>query len=396
MTIINISSCALILGLSLEPAFSFTIPTRNIASPRTSLSYSKSSSSTAFVVRRHDDIHTKLFAKSPKDEDDEDDKRQGMNKAFDELNTLSELDLSDESELDKALEQRKNISSSSSSSSSSTTITEAPEEELKLYGEMYAELNDKGEDQLYDDVLSELTGVDSSSEPKTDKDEAEEKMKKSDRPSSKIKDVEEDEIVETYEDVDNIGGIFTEEDQSEFMDRAIKEAMAEAKEAAPGQLSDSILNDKEMMKEIEKVFDEANKKLLASVEDIRKEQSEMAQSKAVERTELLKKDEARLAEAEGSISRLVDKVNKETLAVEEAIQGLERAKQEMNSTPLSKIAALKDAGIVKQSSFVLALLFSVRSLTDLVLVVGPNSESHAVAAAVQAGIAIVFALIFLL
>ena len=194
-----------------------------------------------FVFTPGRDSAVKIWAK----DGDEDDK-EGMKQAFDALNELSELDLSDESPLSKALEERRNKKESEKS-----TNTESPEEELKLYSEMYAELEDKGEDEMYGDILSELEG---------------------EKSESKTVEVEMDEVIESFEDIDEIGDVFSEESQNDFMDRAIAEALKEAKESAPGKLSDSILDDAEIMKEIEKVFDDANKKLLESVEEMRKEQ----------------------------------------------------------------------------------------------------------------------------
>ena len=56
------------------------------------------------------------------------------------------------------------------------------------------------------------------------------------------------------------------------MNRAIAEAVQEAQDVKQGDLAEQVLSDDELMKEIEKVFDEANKKILEGVDDIRKEQ----------------------------------------------------------------------------------------------------------------------------
>ena len=58
------------------------------------------------------------------------------------------------------------------------------------------------------------------------------------------------------------------------------------------------------------------------------------------------------------------------------------------SSASSKFAGLKEGGIAKQASFVGLLLFSLRSVTDLVQISGPNGESHLVAAGIQGVIAL--------
>ena len=316
-----------------------------------------------------------LFMSNINNDNDNDNVQKGMEKAFEELNSLDQLDF-DVTPLEKALEQRMEqqtkITKTTTAATTTSESTQAPEDELKMYTEMYTELETKGEDEMYGDVFDELTQDSISSIDVTQKNQ----------------------IPEPNTEIDTL---YTEESQEAFMNRAIEEAMEEAKNTAPkGQLSDSILDDEEMMKEISKVFDDANEKLLASIEDMRKEQKQMTKINAEQRTESMKQDEIRLAEAEGSISRLVDQVSKETKAVESAIRDLEQAKIEMNNDPLVKIANLRSAGIIKQGSFVLSLLFTIRSFTDFVLILGPNSESHATAAAVQAAIAVVCALVFFL
>ena len=79
----------------------------------------------------------------------------------------------------------------------------------------------------------------------------------------------------------------SEEDTEQFLNQAIQEALDEAsnmimssKSTKNGQqkqkqMSDSILDDEEIMKEIEEIFDKGNEKLLASLEDIRKEQVQL-------------------------------------------------------------------------------------------------------------------------
>ena len=84
----------------------------------------------------------------------------------------------------------------------------------------------------------------------------------------------------------------------------------------------------------------------------------------------------------------MDKVARETSEVADAVEELKAAQTKLNSNPLSKFAGLKEGGIAKQASFVGLLLFSLRSVTDLVQISGPNGESHLVAAGIQGVIAL--------
>ena len=57
------------------------------------------------------------------------------------------------------------------------------------------------------------------------------------------------------------------------MNQALQEALKEAKSKTPEELASiDPLDDEDMMDEIRNVFDRANDELLASLEDIRKEQ----------------------------------------------------------------------------------------------------------------------------
>ena len=65
------------------------------------------------------------------------------------------------------------------------------------------------------------------------------------------------------------------QDSKDFMEKAVKEALAEAKTmGAPVSSSDpnSIFKDEEMMKELNEIFDKANDQLLASIAEMKEEQ----------------------------------------------------------------------------------------------------------------------------
>lgn len=139
----------------------------------------------------------------------------------------------------------------------------ADSEEMKLYTEMYNELN-KGELQVYEDILGDLEGV------KISEDTREETIRPIDRSSS--------------EDTDDISAIYISSKNEEVIDRAIKEALSEARqitnvseegnyEIIPSDINPrSIREDKELMVQIDALFEKASKELMASAEAIRREQ----------------------------------------------------------------------------------------------------------------------------
>jgi hypothetical protein len=131
----------------------------------------------------------------------------------------------------------------------SETIPSTPEAEVRLYKDMYTE-SEKGETELYSDVLSDMGG-----------------SPKKKQPPAKEKENDRLELIEAMER--------TPEDLDMFMNNALAEALAEARAKTPDELkadADNALDDEEMMKEIEEIFEKANKELLASLEDIRTEQ----------------------------------------------------------------------------------------------------------------------------
>jgi hypothetical protein len=136
-------------------------------------------------------------------------------------------------------------------------------EEMQLYTEMYNELN-KGEMQVYEDILGDLKGVKLSEDIRED----------SVRPITSS----------TLEVVDDVSSINISSKNEVVIDRAIKEALSEARkitdaseegdsEIISSDLSpSSIREDKELMIQIDALFDKASKELMASAEAIRREQ----------------------------------------------------------------------------------------------------------------------------
>jgi hypothetical protein len=72
----------------------------------------------------------------------------------------------------------------------------------------------------------------------------------------------------------------------------------------------------------------------------------------------------RLARAESSMVTMLERVNKETAAVEKAVQDLQQAQMDMTKKSSDPIVKLRQGGIPKQATLVGLLLFSFRSIAD--------------------------------
>ena len=126
------------------------------------------------------------------------------------------------------------------------------------------------------------------------------------------------------------------------------------------------------------------------------------QTASVRGDEYLESEKQRISEAEASVSRLINKVAKETDSVQKAMEELEMAKNEAGSGGGIENTALdlKQGGIVKQAALVGLLLFGSRAFTETILVVGsPYGNDHFVPAILQGAIALAcagkFALVLL-
>lgn len=326
--------------------------------------------------------HKKYTSLSKLSNSKSEDDRTGMENAFASLEDLSSLDeigtpaKSSESKLDL----------SKIDISPEDEMAELSPDEVKLYKDMYAEVNDDDGESIYNDLLGEMNG---------------EKEFKSGDGFGKKKAVVDTPSNVPLDDADGIGEINLDEEQltavnlsqdtDEFMKKALEEALEDARvQTKSTSISDSILNDEELMKEINAVFDKANAQLLDSIQDIKKEQAEMSERNSKNRSKALEEEEARLREAEGSVARLVDKVKEETAEVEKAVQELRDAQEKLGDDPLMKAADLKKAGIVSQSALVGALLFSFRSIGELLLIVQGSGDvqAHSSAATIQGVIAL--------
>jgi hypothetical protein len=101
----------------------------------------------------------------------------------------------------------------------------------------------------------------------------------------------------------------------------------------------------------------------------------------------------RLEAAQGSMEKMLEKVNAETLEVEQAVRDLRAAQEEMSADPLYR---LKSGGIVKQGALVGTVLFTGRAISEVLAMTGPNGEIHALPALIQGAIALVCAAYFFL
>lgn len=99
----------------------------------------------------------------------------------------------------------------------------------------------------------------------------------------------------------------------------------------------------------------------------------------------------RLGQAETSMTRMLEKVNKETIEVERATRDLVAAKKATD--PLLN---LKSGGLVKQGALVGFILFSTRTIGEVLAMVGPNGDLHTAPALIQGGVALACAAYYFL
>jgi len=382
------------------------------AAPQQSLGFSAVGQARSFTTRQAPHAHVPasrtrvssrsstlpiLSASSKGGSEDENVEDDGMTNAFKALDGLSADDFADDTDLPTPPPK-----SSDNNDRVEASFDGAPEEEIEMYKKMYNELESEGDVGIYDVIREEMGGGSAGGAP--------------------YKSIEEAISKETsiLDDTDGIGardGADTDEgdgekltidavlreakgeppkpDMEKFMEQAVSEALEEARQQSP-DVPASIRDDEELMKEINEIFDKANDKLMESVKELKAEQDSYVQKESEDRADIFKESEQRLADAQESVSRLMGTVSKETSEVERALADLEKERSKLDSNPLSKIADLKEQGIVKQASFVGLVLFSLRSVTEILQMAGPNPEAHATAAAIQGVIALACGAYFLL
>lgn len=181
-----------------------------------------------------------------------------------------------------------------------------------------------------------------------------------------------------------------------MLNQAISESItiaeSELPSSASGGTSMNIMEDEGFKSEVAEIFDNASASLKSALEDIRKEQEEFAEessAKSAARVESrIKDDQVRLDRAEGALTKIMGTVENERAEVEKALLELEEAQRNDSKDLLTTVAS---GGIIKQGALAGTILFTLRSITDLVLIFGANGSSHVMPALIQGALALAFA-----
>ena len=91
--------------------------------------------------------------------------------------------------------------------------------------------------------------------------------------------------------------------------------------------------------------------------------------------------------AQSNMQKMLEKVNAETRAVEEAVEDLKRAQAASDGGLASQLVGLKSGGLVKQAFLAGGLLFTLRSGAETVAFLA-GDPSHVLPALVQGVLAI--------
>mmetsp|Transcript_17543 Transcript_17543/g.25968 ORF Transcript_17543/g.25968 Transcript_17543/m.25968 type:complete len:255 (+) Transcript_17543:168-932(+) len=153
----------------------------------------------------------------------------------------------------------------------------------------------------------------------------------------------------------------------------------------------NLMEDEEFKKEIAGIFDKASVDLKSAFDEIRSDQEDFANEtseKSAARVEsAIKEEQARLERAQASMSKIIDKVNKETAEVEKAVQELKEAQMSSSNDALTTLA---NGGVIKQGALAGTILFTVRSALETFYVLCGDS-SHAIPALIQGALALILA-----
>lgn len=391
----------------------------------------RSTTSTSTITLHGNDIHRRnrqpldiisaLSASGDNNEEDDDpllnDQREGMADAFAGLDSLNADDFDDLKPPPSSID----------------TFSTSNVNAAKLFMEMQAELSTEGDEGVYDSILGDLSSGDDIDVPNsymnTAKDgdvtsltqaldEAVESPSymSSTTATSILNDADglgatdspTDNTQLTTGDVSN--DILTQDikpsmSMDEFISTAMQEAVSEVNEieesysetspstssgdtAEIAKTAEQLLEDKELRKEIESIFDKAGEKLRLEVEAMKKEQEAVTQSASKRGLEYLESEKQRISEAEESVSRLIQAVASRTDEVQKAMEEVEEARNEAKGD--TAVDNLKRGGIVKQAALVGGLLFGSRAFTETILVFNsPYGNEHFVPAIVQAAITLV-------
>jgi hypothetical protein len=216
------------------------------------------------------------MAASKKSQNDDDGellgKNPGMGEAFRQLESLRSLDDPEEYipapekiKLDQqALADTSGLSGTTAAAGGTSTGTETVstmEQDFEVYKDMAAELERNEDDAAYAELLQELGG----SALQTD--DVYSQVLNDLGGTSSTSGSGGNAAMPTQGQASSASTLSTDE----FMEQALQEALKEVKVNNP-KLSNNILNDKEIMAEIEDIFERGNEKLMASLEEIRQEQ----------------------------------------------------------------------------------------------------------------------------
>jgi vacuolar-type H+-ATPase subunit I/STV1 len=250
------------------------------------------------------------------------------------------------------------------------------EASAKVFLEMQSELSTRGEEGLYDDILGDLSGdvedVTTFSSAVTDDDVTD---------LGRALDEASDNLV--LSDADGLGvddespfDVLTQDvepslSMEDFMSKAVTEALTEVN-AAEDLTGDSnassdagstqnmalaaeqLLEDEQLRKEIEDIFDKAGEKLRMEVAAMKKEQESVTKVASDQGLEYIESEKQRLTEAEESVSRLIQTVAARTDDVQKAMEELERAKYDAgDGSSIEKTALdLKQGGVSCHALFI--------------------------------------------
>jgi len=174
------------------------------------------------------------------------------------------------------------------------------------------------------------------------------------------------------------------------IDVMLNQIIADSINDASGKGAMNIMEDDEFKSGVAKIFDKASAEMKTAIEEVRQEQEELLEASSAKNAAKMKArlnvEQSRLEGAEKSMVKVMSIVEKEKAEVEKAFLELEEAQQNESQDLLRSVVS---GGIVKQGALAGTILFTFRSITDLVLTFGGDS-SHAMPALIQAALAIIF------
>lgn len=289
-----------------------------------------------------------LASNESQGEEDEDDpllndQREGMADAFAALDGLTADDFDD-------------LKPSSSLEEAVASSTANMEQSAKVFMEMQAELSARGEDGVYDDIIGDLSGDidDLNSIPSAVLEDDVTELGNALDEASVLSDADGlgsgDGSSSTLTTADVTNDVLTQEvepslSMEDFMSKAVTEALTEVSAAenlageatSPEDMGETkdialaaeqLLEDEQLRKEIEEIFDRAGEKLRNEVAVMKKEQEMFTKVSEDQGLEYIESEKQRLSEAEESVSRLIQTVAARTNEVQEAMEELERARNE--------------------------------------------------------------------